>query len=216
MNKTYISKLQGERINKTMHQCKMEKDVFIEMKVKNLLPIGSVSLETLETKDIINYLYFPELCTSEVPTHCKEGEWVRFRGMVLQVTWTDDDTGGIGLLSYEGINYNTGFNKVKPICSEEKLEAKERFLFAEHGRDYWEIKEGDLLISRDNVHSCDVKFVQGGFDKIGCLMANGVQDEYIEDLEELKEKYVVLVFAEDIVDDKFREVRNTSSKKSKE
>lgn len=207
MSKTYISKLQGELLDELIKQSNMNKEEIVEAKIKNSMPAGYKSLDLLSTEDVIKYLYVPSSYTDELPEHCKVGGKVRYRNLIYQVMWVDEDLGTMSVRCDKGTLHNIGCNVVKPVSSEEMIYAEEKDLFAKHGRDYWEIKEGDLLISREDKHSCDVKFVQE-FDEYGCLMANGKQDEYITDLEELKNKYVVLVFVDDVVEDDFRKVRD--------
>lgn len=114
MSKTYISELQGRLIDWVLNQYKMEKAYFIKFKVKDQVAEKLSSLKPLGAKEVINYLYFPELCTSEIPAYCKKGEWVHFKGMTLQVVSTDESAGWLEMLSSNGVKYSASFNAVEP------------------------------------------------------------------------------------------------------
>ena len=60
------------------------------------------------------------------------------------------------------------------------------------------LKEGDLLISKVDKHSCVVKFVEAA-DETGVLLVDGVKDEYFEpeEFHLIEEKYQLLCKKED-------------------
>src|SRR5699024_10096032 len=49
---------------------------------------------------------------------------------------------------------------IRHATPEEIAEEKQRRWWAKHGRKVWELREGDLLISKHDRHSCQVKFVE--------------------------------------------------------
>lgn len=90
------------------------------------------------------------------------------------------------------------YEHLRHVTMEEK---KERDFWANSGRKVWQLKEGDTLVKKGDVHTCDVKFVEV-HDEYGTVLANGFQDEYFESVEELKSKYKVFCFVEDRKDKK--------------
>src|SRR5699024_1112184 len=70
-------------------------------------------------------------------------------------------------------------SKLRHATPEEIAEEKQRRWWAKHGRDVWELREGDCLISKHDKHTCQVKFVEAS-DKVGVLLVDGIQDEFYE------------------------------------
>src|SRR5699024_10941610 len=88
---------------------------------------------------------------------------------------------------------------VRHATPEEIAEEKQRRWWAKHDRNLWELREGDILISKKKPHSCVVKFVEAT-DENATLLVDGIQDEFYEGsetLEYMREEYKVFCFVED-------------------
>src|SRR5699024_4189942 len=94
---------------------------------------------------------------------------------------------------------NTLTRYFRHATPEEIAKEKERRWWANHDRNLWELKEGDILISKKKPHSCIVKFVEAT-DENATLLVDGIQDEFYEGsetLEYMREEYKVFCFVED-------------------
>ena len=88
---------------------------------------------------------------------------------------------------------------IRHATPEEIAEEKQRRWWSKHDRNLWELKEGDILISKKKPHSCIVKFVEAT-DENATLLVDGIQDEFYEGsetLEYMREEYKVFCFVED-------------------
>ncbi|RDW17025.1 hypothetical protein CWR48_15600 [Oceanobacillus arenosus] len=90
-------------------------------------------------------------------------------------------------------------HRARHATPSEIAQEKERRWWASHGREVWELRRGDLLISSTDQFSCDVKFVEES-DETGTLLVNGVKDEFLEDMDDVINKYIILAFVENRLD----------------
>lgn len=80
--------------------------------------------------------------------------------------------------------------------TEEIMQEKERRWWKLSHRDVWQLAQGDILIEKDNRHTCEVKFVEA-HDETGTLLVNGIEDEFVDSVTILKNKYEVFCFVHD-------------------
>src|SRR5699024_348071 len=154
--------------------------------------------------------YIDELTTQQVVDAYFGGyeveETFKVRDWVVHIP-----TGIIGEISHVNDNWisffhsdeqkavNISGNDLRHATPEEIAEEKQRRWWANHDRNLWELKEGDILISKKKPHSCIVKFVEAT-DENATLLVDGIQDEFYEGsetLEYMREEYKVFCFVED-------------------
>ena len=189
-----LTQEQAEAIEKWV-----SKEDLIKSKLVGLLehgkdePVAELTLETLVKALYIGY---------EVEETFEVGDWVVYNhdNTVWEV---------IGELYGGKVHYDITRNgkhkgsvhkdHIRLATPSEIVEEKQRRWWAGHGRDAWELKENDLLISKHDRHSCQVKFVEAA-DEYGVLLVGGIKDEFYEgehDLQILQDRYKVICFAED-------------------
>ena len=136
----------------------------------------------------------------EVEETFEVGDWVVYdngveRGYGYKTNQIKDVDGQKAYFDEGRTMYLTSLRHATP---EEIATEKQRRWWAKHGRDVWELKENDLLISKHDKHSCQVKFVEAA-DEYGVLLVDGIKDEFYEgehDLQILQDRYKVICFAE--------------------
>src|SRR5699024_5639552 len=132
----------------------------------------------------------------EVEQEVKVGDFVDIG--LFGVSKVAEVTGVKGkLISINGSDEYHEFKINRVLTDEEKQEEKQRRWWAKHGRDVWELRESDCLISKHDKHSCRIKFVEA-IDGNSTLLVDGIEDEFYEgEPDLLRDRYKVFCFAED-------------------
>lgn len=140
----------------------------------------------------------------EVEPEFKVGDWVvvRFEGEEWITDLTkESEFGGFytdSRLPGEKQKFYSG-SILRHATPEEIATEKTRRWWDKHGREPWEIKEGDCLMKKDDPHTCTVSFVES-VDEKSVLLVNGKRDEFYQgkdELEYVRDKYKVFCFSED-------------------
>lgn len=197
---------------------KMEfKDESEKELLRMLLIDASVNSEILNDSEKDKAIRMYYRLRGDEDTMCEEENQVtekRFGAGDVVRYWRNDSitkTGRIEKINYENdwveISNCTVMLKISDIqrqaTPEEVKGLKDFEWWHKRGRIPWELKEGDTLISKNDPHTCDVKFVEAS-DTSGTLLANGIKDEYIDDISVLKEKYEIFCFVEDRKDKRIK------------
>lgn len=193
---------------------KMDRQAIIQLhaNIANKYDDQDSVLNQLSLDELIKVLYVKN--SYEVEPEYKENDWVLLEdGQVAQlskfITHNDGSTNwALDIWSnYFGRRHEIARkeDEIKRLLTDDEAsKAKDQWFFAENGRKPWELREGDMLISRFNKNSCDVKFVEAT-DETGTLLVNGEKDEFLETIEMVKDKYIVLAFVDDRKDLKMHE-----------
>lgn len=185
MNKVILTQEQAEAIKYLRKDACMSNHVIIRnlvyYDVTGVSGIeGYKNLEGIDLDKLIRALYFGY----EVEPEFKVGDWV-----VTKVTnHIGKITGFSNITNYydiEGIQTD----HIRHATPSEIAEEKERRFWKKHGRDVWELREGDILISKTVKYPEFVTYVNG----LGVHFLGGNYETWAT----LKKGYEIVCFAED-------------------
>lgn len=105
------------------------------------------SLNTLNTKEFLDALYIGY----EVKPEFKVGDWVYHQsdGIVSQITRVNFNKLVPDAINTDGHKGWISCEDIRHATSEEIKQEKERRWWEKHGREVWELKDGDVLISKN-------------------------------------------------------------------
>lgn len=153
------------------------------------------SLCEMKFDDLIKALYIGY----EIEEEFKSGDWiVNNQGRVLQVTEVYLEDGNEIVEANDGqvFTYRLGAEFVRHATPDEIAEEKERRWWAKHGREVWELKQGDVLMATRR-HIMEVT-ADPRSHRFNSYTGN---DKYDFDIKECKvENWKVICFSEERVD----------------
>src|SRR5690625_2479060 len=125
----------------------------------------------------------------EVEQEVKVGDFVDIG--LFGISKVAEVTGVKGkLIAINGSDEYHEFKINRVLTDEEKQEEKERRWWKKHGREVWELKEGDIILQSEDVYT----YIVLGMDQYGNVH---LEEENMFAIGYIKEQYKVVCFAED-------------------
>ena len=183
MEKVKITREQAEAIEKI-------KDIDYAINIHSFKKRPDSPLVDMSTARLARALFVGY----EVEPEFEIGDFIEIelfgRGVVVEITGINNADGRIRI---NGSSEFNEYNVIRKLTDEEIKQEKERRWWASHNRDVWELREGDMLIDNfGNVH--EVTQVPDDFGNRYYL--DYVSSNFVE----IKQKYKVLIFAENRLD----------------
>ena len=186
MNKVILTQEQADAVKKLKESIKANHEKFRDNHQCNLADWEYVLLD-IPTEKYLNAIFEGY----EVAPTFKIGDWATHK--------LTGDVGVIKLVNSESIRCENGMggwiNDFRHAIPEEIAEEKERRFFAKHGRKPWELRTNDVLVNNANKK-----------DIFSMVSVNKEKGKYYDSthtyytLEDLKNSYKVLCFAEQRLD----------------
>ena|SRR5690625_211650 len=188
MEKVKLTQEQADAIKKLKAEASNKEIIYM-----NTSPFGGIHLDKdkqtifeMDLDELIRALYIGY----EVESEFKVGDWVvtsDFLEPIRKVKEVNDRL----LVDNTGIVWRD-FGEIRHATPEEIAKEKERRWFAKHGRNPWELKEGDILSEHGNCQTRTIYRV--------CPLTKSVK--FYGDVEwtrkyEIRSNYLVACFAED-------------------
>ncbi|MEC5422090.1 hypothetical protein QGM71_01105 [Virgibacillus sp. C22-A2] len=187
MNKVKVTQDQADAIHQWRTCSDRNDSELVETHIRGWVLESDLSLNELDLDDFIKALYIGY----EVEPQFKVGDWVVRENVITKITNINYKLDSEGAITTERFLSWVTDNHLRHATPEEIAEEKERRWWSKHGRENWELKNGDVLDKRNFAYT--VRAVDESYVMFNEFATKKTWDE-------LKKDFKVACFAEKRLD----------------